>query len=169
MGANMGATITNETGGVIVHNANSATQNLTLQCNANLNCISAIGGGMVIKSGTATNNGAITVNDSGVGMYANGGTIINKGTINLENTTETTPAANTQLIGMAVFNGGVAYNDGTININADNGQAFYNDGAAGSTIHNSGTINLNGGAMSSDDTQMGSCLLYTSPSPRDCS
>ncbi|HEM7957588.1 TPA: hypothetical protein U2L63_002364, partial [Citrobacter braakii] len=165
MGANMGATITNETGGVIVHNANSATQNLTLQCNANLNCISAIGGGMVIKSGTATNNGAITVNDSGVGMYANGGTIINKGTINLENTTETTPAANTQLIGMAVFNGGVAYNDGTININADNGQAFYNDGAAGSTIHNSGTINLNGGAMSSDDTQMGSAPTDSNSAP----
>ncbi|HEF0004372.1 TPA: hypothetical protein R8G44_004334, partial [Citrobacter braakii] len=165
MGANMGATITNETGGVIVHNANSATQNLTLQCNANLDCISAIGGGMVIKSGTATNNGAITVNDSGVGMYANGGTIINKGTINLENTTGTTPAANTQLIGMAVFNGGVAYNDGTININADNGQAFYNDGAAGSTIHNSGTINLNGGAMSSDDTQMGSAPTDSNSAP----
>ncbi len=108
------------------------------------------GGGSAVNHSDAT----ITIYNAGAGMAATGAnnTIINQGTINLEKNEfydETKP-----LVGMAVYNGGVAYNDGTININADNGQAFYNDGTG--TIHNSGTINLNGGAMSSDDTHMGS-------------
>ena len=155
VGANDKGVVINETGGKIVHNANSATQDLTLQCSLDKACLAAVGGGMVTAAGaTATNKGTITINDSGVGMYADGGTVINKGTINLENTT--TPVAGTPLVGMAVTNGGTAYNDGTININASNGQAFYTDGKTGSTIHNSGTINLNGSSMASDDSHMGS-------------
>ncbi|STB68063.1 outer membrane autotransporter [Citrobacter freundii] len=117
------------------------------------------------SNATATNHqgATITINNAGAGMVAYGATnqVINQGTINLEkneNYDATKP-----LVGMAVYKGGVAYNDGTININADNGQAFYNDGTG--TIHNSGTINLNGGAMSSDDPHMGSAPADSNSAP----
>ena len=117
------------------------------------------GGGSAVNYKDAT----ITIYNAGAGMAATGANnmIINQGTINLEKNEfydETKP-----LVGMAVYKGGVAYNDGTININADNGQAFYNDGTG--TIHNSGTINLNGGAMSSDDTHMGSAPTDSNSAP----
>ncbi|POT68625.1 hypothetical protein C3436_27260, partial [Citrobacter amalonaticus] len=147
---------TNETDGKIVHNANSATQDLTLQCSIDKACLSAIGGGMIAAGveGVATNNGTITVNDSGVGMYAlDGGSVINKGTINLESTNGTTPAADTQLIGMAVTGGSSAINDttGVININAENGQAFYSDGNVNNRIINRGQINLGTGVPETAD------------------
>ena len=45
-----------------------------------------------------------------------------------------------KLVGMAVYHEGTAINDqtGVININAENGQAFYNDGTG--LIINYGTI-----------------------------
>ncbi|WP_222186493.1 hypothetical protein, partial [Citrobacter braakii] len=130
----------------------------------------AIGMGAGSLAGTGSGGSAvnykdatITIYNAGAGMAVSGAsnTIINQGTINLEKNEfydETKP-----LVGMAVYKGGVAYNDGTININADNGQAFYNDGTG--TIHNSGTINLNGGAMSSDDTHMGSVPADSNSAP----
>ncbi|MBS9489719.1 autotransporter domain-containing protein, partial [Citrobacter braakii] len=117
------------------------------------------------NNATATNHqgATITINNAGAGMVAYGATnqVINLGTINLEK--NEFYDATKPLVGMAVYKSGVAYNDGTININADNGQAFYNDGTG--TIHNSGTINLNGGAMSSDDTHMGSAPTDSNSAP----
>ncbi|HHT8253858.1 TPA: beta strand repeat-containing protein, partial [Citrobacter braakii] len=152
LGANNKGTIINETGGQIVHNANSETQDLTIQCTVEKPCLAAMGGGVVTAhEATATNKGTITINDSGVGMYADSGTVINKGTINLENTT--TPVSGTPLIGMAATYGGTVINDttGVININAGNGQAFYTNGTGG-TIYNSGTVNLNASGASMGST-----------------
>nr|WP_072569190.1 autotransporter outer membrane beta-barrel domain-containing protein [Enterobacter sp. SA187] len=99
------------------------------------------------KNGTAINHegGIITVNNAGAGMAAVGATnvVINQGTINLnqnENYTGDEP-----LVGMAVYEGGSAINDttGVININAENGIAFYSDGDANNRIINRGEINVN--------------------------
>ncbi len=87
--------------------------------------------------------GEITLYNSGAGMAAMkpGNIIINQGTINLEvNENDDDTLGPNKLVGMAVYNGATAINDqtGIININAENGQAFYNDGSG--TIVNYGTI-----------------------------
>ncbi|HBH8001828.1 TPA: autotransporter domain-containing protein, partial [Escherichia coli] len=97
------------------------------------------------KNATAFNQqpGTITIYNAGAGMAAYGtdNTVVNQGTINLEKNEnfDDSLGAN-KLVGMAVYNGGTAVNDqtGIININAENGQAFYNDGTG--TIVNYGTI-----------------------------
>lgn len=131
--------------------------------------------GMIVGStnkqgnGTVTNNGVITVSNTGIGMSAlAGGTAINasKGVINLTADTGATALGSNQLIGMAATDGGKVYNDGTININADYGQAFYTDGKNGSEIHNSGTIKLNGSAMSDSDSHMGSAPMNNDAAPK---
>nr|MCV5142982.1 hypothetical protein [Escherichia coli] len=86
--------------------------------------------------------GEITLYNSGAGMAAMkpGNIIINQGTINLEvNENDDDTLGPNKLVGMAVYNGATAINDqtGIININAENGQAFYNDGSG--TIVNYGT------------------------------
>lgn len=75
----------------------------------------------------------ITVYNAGAGMaaYGNTNTVINQGTINLEkNENYNDSLGVNKLVGMAVYHEGTAINDqtGVININAENGQAFYNDG-----------------------------------------
>ncbi|EPC5583382.1 autotransporter adhesin BigA, partial [Salmonella enterica] len=105
---------------------------------------------------TATNTGTITVNNAGFGMMAlNGGTAINQGVITLTADEGVTDQAN-ELVGMAALNGGVVINDttGTINIDADYGQAFLSDST--SYIINNGAINLNGSPMDDTDSHMGS-------------
>ncbi|EAT1637284.1 autotransporter adhesin BigA, partial [Salmonella enterica] len=105
---------------------------------------------------TATNTGTITVNNAGFGMMAlNGGTAINQGVITLTADEGVTGQAN-ELVGMAALNGGVVINDttGTINIDADYGQAFLSDST--SYIINNGAINLNGSPMDDADSHMGS-------------
>ncbi|HAF5938406.1 TPA: autotransporter adhesin BigA [Salmonella enterica] len=105
---------------------------------------------------TATNTGTITVNNAGFGMMAlNGGTAINQGVITLTADEGVTGQAN-ELVGMAALNGGVVINDttGTINIDADYGQAFLSDST--SYIINNGAINLNGSPMDDTDSHMGS-------------
>ncbi|EKB5982930.1 autotransporter adhesin BigA [Salmonella enterica] len=105
---------------------------------------------------TATNTGAITVNNAGFGMMAlNGGTAINQGVITLTADEGVTGQAN-ELVGMAALNGGIVINDttGTINIDADYGQAFLSDST--SYIINNGAINLNGSPMDDTDSHMGS-------------
>ncbi|QCR38272.1 autotransporter outer membrane beta-barrel domain-containing protein [Nissabacter sp. SGAir0207] len=103
----------------------------------------------------ATNHqdGTITVYNAGAGMVAYGSTnqVINQGTINLESNENAQPGQ--PLVGMAVYNGGTAINDttGVININAENGQAFYSDGNAGNTIINRGQINVGTGVPDSAD------------------
>ncbi|EBX5863706.1 autotransporter adhesin BigA, partial [Salmonella enterica subsp. enterica serovar Agama] len=105
---------------------------------------------------TATNTGTITVNNAGFGMMAlNGGTAINQGVITLTADEGVEGQAN-ELVGMAALNGGVVINDttGTINIDADYGQAFLSDST--SYIINNGAINLNGSPMDDTDSHMGS-------------
>ncbi|EEM8419915.1 autotransporter adhesin BigA, partial [Salmonella enterica subsp. enterica serovar Infantis] len=105
---------------------------------------------------TATNTGTITVNNAGFGMMAlNGGTAINQGVITLTADEGVTGQAN-ELVGMAALNGGIVINDttGTINIDADYGQAFLSDST--SYIINNGAINLNGSPMDDTDSHMGS-------------
>lgn len=104
---------------------------------------------------TAINTRTITVNNAGYGMSAlSGGTAINQGIINLTADEGVTGKEN-QLVGMAALMGGVVINDtaGTINIDADYGQAFYSDGTG--YIINNGAINLNGNPMDDGDTHMG--------------
>ncbi|POP43282.1 autotransporter adhesin BigA [Superficieibacter electus] len=109
------------------------------------------------SSGDATviNTGDITVHNAGYGMTAMyGGTAINQGTITLNADKGVTGVTN-QLVGMAAFWGGTVVNDttGVINIDADYGQAFYNDGTG--YIINNGSINLNGANMDANDPHMG--------------
>ncbi|MEI9543193.1 hypothetical protein, partial [Citrobacter braakii] len=98
------------------------------------------------SNGSAVNHegGTITIYNAGAAMAVVGSsnTITNQGVINLEkneNYDATKP-----LVGMAVYKGGTAINDvtGVININAENGQAFYSDGNASNRIINYGAINL---------------------------
>ncbi|POT54471.1 hypothetical protein C3432_27295, partial [Citrobacter amalonaticus] len=97
------------------------------------------------RNATATNHqgATITINNAGAGMVAYGNNqVINQGTINLEKNENYD--ASKPLVGMAVYKGGTAINDttGVININAENGQAFYSDGNAGNRIVNRGQITL---------------------------
>ncbi len=94
-----------------------------------------------LTKATATNHetGVITVYNAGAGMaaYGNTNTVINQGTINLEkNENYNDSLGVNKLVGMAVYHEGTAINDqtGVININAENGQAFYNDGTGYGTI-----------------------------------
>ncbi|QCR35902.1 autotransporter outer membrane beta-barrel domain-containing protein [Nissabacter sp. SGAir0207] len=103
----------------------------------------------------ATNHqgGVITVYNAGAGMVAFGRSnqVINQGTINLESNENAQPGQ--PLVGMAVYKGGIAINDttGVININAENGQAFYSDGNANNLIINRGQINVGDGVPDSAD------------------
>ncbi|XEK58708.1 autotransporter domain-containing protein [Escherichia coli] len=97
------------------------------------------------NNATAINKeeGVITVYNAGAGMsaYGNSNTVINQGTINLEKNENYDDSLGANMfVGMAVYNRGTAINDktGVININAEIGQAFYNDGTG--TIVNYGTI-----------------------------
>ncbi len=128
------------------------------------NDLATISAGVVVGStdrgygdASGLNTGTINVNNEGFGMLAlSGGTVTNQGTINLTADDGVTASASNQLIGMGVINGGMAINDqtGVININADYGQAFYNDGSG--VILNYGQINLNGSELADDDSHMGS-------------
>ncbi|QCR36602.1 autotransporter domain-containing protein [Nissabacter sp. SGAir0207] len=108
----------------------------------------------------ATNHqdGTITVYNAGAGMvaYGSGNQVINQGTINLESNENAQPGQ--PLVGMAVYQGATAINDttGVININAENGQAFYSDGNANNTIINRGQINVGDGIP--DDADNSSTL-----------
>lgn len=105
---------------------------------------------------TAINHqeGVITIENAGAGMVAYGveNSVINQGTINLEKNENYDPdlGAN-KLVGIAVYAGGSAINDitGIININAENGQAFYNDGSG--RIINRGKIIIGEGVPASAD------------------
>ncbi|HII2713887.1 TPA: autotransporter domain-containing protein [Escherichia coli] len=109
-----------------------------------------------LTKATATNheNGVITVYNAGAGMaaYGNTNTVINQGTINLEkNENYNDSLGVNKLVGMAVYHEGTAINDqtGVININAENGQAFYNDGTG--LIINYGTICTFGVCQGADE------------------
>ncbi|HIA7600416.1 TPA: autotransporter domain-containing protein [Escherichia coli] len=109
-----------------------------------------------LTKATATNheNGVITVYNAGAGMaaYGNTNTVINQGTINLEkNENYNDSLGVNKLVGMAVYHEGTAINDqtGVININAENGQAFYNDGTG--LIINYGTICTFGVCQEADE------------------
>ncbi len=109
-----------------------------------------------LTKATATNheNGVITVYNAGAGMAAYGNTnmVINQGTINLEkNENYNDSLGVNKLVGMAVYEKGTAINDqtGVININAENGQAFYNDGTG--LIINYGTICTFGVCQGADE------------------
>ncbi|HBI2621538.1 TPA: autotransporter domain-containing protein [Escherichia coli] len=109
-----------------------------------------------LTKATATNHetGVITVYNAGAGMaaYGNTNTVINQGTINLEkNENYNDSLGVNKLVGMAVYHEGTAINDqtGVININAENGQAFYNDGTG--LIINYGTICTFGVCQGADE------------------
>ncbi|WP_218074569.1 BigA/YdbA N-terminal beta-barrel domain-containing protein [Escherichia coli] len=109
-----------------------------------------------LTKATSTNheNGVITVYNAGAGMaaYGNTNTVINQGTINLEkNENYNDSLGVNKLVGMAVYEKGTAINDqtGVININAENGQAFYNDGTG--LIINYGTICTFGVCQGADE------------------
>lgn len=112
-------------------------------------------------------SGVITLYNAGAGMaaYGSSNTVINQGTINLEkNENYDDSLGANKLVGMAVYNGGTAINDqtGVININAEIGQAFYNDGSG--TIVNYGTICTFGVCQSGNeynDTDNFTSLIYT--------
>lgn len=108
------------------------------------------------KNATAVNKqgGVITVYNAGIGMAAYGAsnTVINEGIINLEkNANYDSSLGADSLIGMAAYKSGTAINEqsGVININADNGQAFYSDGSG--TILNYGTICVNTNCLTGND------------------
>ncbi|HDV2372349.1 TPA: autotransporter domain-containing protein [Escherichia coli] len=112
-------------------------------------------------------SGVITIYNAGIGMesYGLGNTVINKGEINLEanENADDTLGSNT-LIGMAAYNHGTAINDqsGIININAQNGQAFYSDGTG--VIINYGTICTFGVCLQGNEynnTDEFTSLIYT--------
>ncbi|HHT8253857.1 TPA: beta strand repeat-containing protein, partial [Citrobacter braakii] len=149
---NSNSLIINEAGATITQSANYVAP----KCPQNDDvCYANLGGGMSANEATAINYGTITINDSGLGMFATrAGVAINKGTINLEG--DATAEGYNKLVGMVVVDNGIAYNDGTININAGYGKAFYNDGTG--TIHNSGTVNLNesGASMGATPTDTAS-------------
>ncbi|HAH7027508.1 TPA: EntS/YbdA MFS transporter [Escherichia coli] len=121
------------------------------------------------KNATAVNKqgGVITVYNAGIGMAAYGAsnTVINEGIINLEkNANYDSSLGADSLIGMAAYKSGTAINEqsGVININADNGQAFYSDGSG--TILNYGTICVNTNCLTGNDyneTDSYTSLLYT--------
>ena len=121
------------------------------------------------KNATAVNqqSGVITVYNAGIGMaaYGAGNTVINQGTINLEkNGNYDSSLGVNSLIGMAAYNSGTAINDqtGVININADNGQAFYSTGNG--VILNYGTICVNTNCLTGNDyndTDSYTSILYT--------
>ncbi len=121
------------------------------------------------KNATAVNKqgGVITVYNAGIGMAAYGAsnTVINEGIINLEkNANYDSSLGANSLIGMAAYKSGTAINEqsGVININADNGQAFYSDGTG--TILNYGTICVNTNCLTGNDyneTDSYTSLLYT--------
>ncbi|MEL8460396.1 EntS/YbdA MFS transporter [Escherichia coli] len=121
------------------------------------------------KNATAVNKqgGVITVYNAGIGMAAYGAsnTVINEGIINLEkNANYDSSLGADSLIGMAAYKSGTAINEqsGVININADNGQAFYSDGSG--TILNYGTICVNTNCLTGNDyneTYSYTSLLYT--------
>ena len=97
------------------------------------------------SNATAINKreGTITIYNAGAGMVAYGknNTVINQGTINLKkNDNYDNSLGNNILVGMAAYNYGSAINDttGVINIDAEIGRAFYNDGTG--VIVNYGTI-----------------------------
>ncbi|KNC91570.1 hypothetical protein GM30_22070 [Trabulsiella odontotermitis] len=133
---------TNSNTGVISHSGDWKTIDGSLLDCTSLNCIVAYGGAMAsTTSSTSTNNGAIEVINAGTGMLATGAGSVatNAGSITLSS--DPTVGEDTPwLVAMAVTNGGTAINDetGVININADYGQAFYNDGTG--VIVNYGTI-----------------------------
>lgn len=99
-------------------------------------------------------SGSITIYNAGAGMaaYGYGNTVINQGEINLEkNENYDDSIGQNKLVGMAVYDSGTAINDrtGIININAEAGQAFYNDGTG--FIINYGTICTFGTCQNSSD------------------
>lgn len=97
--------------------------------------------------------------------YGASNTVINEGIINLEkNANYDSSLGADSLIGMAAYKSGTAINEqsGVININADNGQAFYSDGSG--TILNYGTICVNTNCLTGNDyneTDSYTSLLYT--------
>lgn len=97
--------------------------------------------------------GTITINNAGAGMVAYGTTnqVINQGTINLAKNENYT--GNEPLSGMAAYGGGTAINDttGIININAENGVAFFSDGNVNNRIINRGQITLGAGVPATAD------------------
>ncbi|MHC6149879.1 BigA/YdbA N-terminal beta-barrel domain-containing protein [Escherichia coli] len=121
------------------------------------------------KNATAVNKqgGVITVYNAGIGIAAYGAsnTVINEGIINLEkNANYDSSLGADSLIGIAAYKSGTAINEqsGVININADNGQAFYSDGSG--TILNYGTICVNTNCLTGNDyneTDSYTSLLYT--------
>lgn len=99
-------------------------------------------------------SGSITIYNAGAGMaaYGYGNTVINQGEINLEkNENYDDSIGQNKLVGMAVYDSGTAINDrtGIININAEAGQAFYNDGTG--FIINYGTICTFGTCQNSNE------------------
>ncbi|WP_417642805.1 autotransporter domain-containing protein [Enterobacter kobei] len=102
----------------------------------------------------ATNHegATITVYNAGAGMVATAGNkAINQGTINLEKNENYD--ASKPLVGMAVYGGGIVINDttGVININAENGKAFYSDGNKNNRIINYGQIAVGAGVPTDAD------------------
>ncbi|WJD49171.1 hypothetical protein QRD42_18220, partial [Enterobacter sp. PGRG2] len=101
------------------------------------------------SNSVATNRegGTITVYNAGAGMVAYGSSnkAVNQGTINLEKNENY--VADQPLVGMAVYGGATVVNDttGVININAENGKAFYTDGNKDNRIINRGHINIGAG------------------------
>ncbi|MFP2679028.1 autotransporter domain-containing protein [Escherichia coli] len=145
------------------------SEGVSLNCNSDIaRCLVALGGDVAaLDSSTITNakEGKINVVNAGIGMWASGSNskVINQGEINLSSDGKLgndTP----YLIGMAVRDNGVAINDvdGVININATNGQAFYNDGTG--IIINYGTICTFGVCSNSDsynETDANVTLAYS--------
>ncbi|HCK1071386.1 TPA: autotransporter domain-containing protein [Escherichia coli] len=175
MGGNSWGIITNETSlatnsGVMVHEGVwYDSTGASLNCDSDIaRCFVALGGDVsALDDSSITNvaDGKINVVNAGIGMLSvgSGSTVINQGEINLtsdERLGDDTP----YLIGMAVLSGGTAVNDttGVININANNGQAFYNDGTG--FIINYGTICTFGNCLegnSYNDTDDFTSLVYT--------
>ncbi|OSL82214.1 putative surface-exposed virulence protein BigA [Escherichia coli TA249] len=127
------------------------------------------GGGVIVGSTDPTikhitslgiNTGKINIKNSGVGMLAlNGGTVINQGEITLTADKDTvSDGSGNQLIGMAIYGNGVAFNDktGKIIIDADEGTAFYKAPDSTGFVINKGIIIFNKTPIDINDKHMGS-------------
>ena len=151
--------------GIYTNNGGNATNNSTITIGSSDASTSSYGIAMVADSGsTAKNSSTGIINVSGnraVGMYASGigSKAVNDGTINLNQSgtigmyiekdaeginnglITTTGSGTNTVTGVALKSGGQLTNNGTINIDTNNGSGILNSGGV---IANYGTITVSG-------------------------
>ena len=129
-------------------------------------------GGIMAGSGTLTKVDSGTLTLSGVNTYS-GSTTISAGTISISADSGLGSAPGSATAGHLTLNGGTLHSSADFTLNSNRGIAL---GSSHGTINVDGSRTLTYGGIiagsnnltkSGDGTLLLSCLLYTSPSPRD--